>query len=71
MQPVRDKQIWCYYMYLFFILIGSFVCIQLFVGVIVKSFEDCKGRVCGIVCITDEQREWFDPSYAHTVIYIA
>eukprot|EP01036_Dinobryon_divergens_P025037 gene25037-33549_t len=58
MQPIRDNQIWWYYIYLFFILVGNFVCIQLFVGVIVQSFEDCKGKVSGIIFVTAEQQDW-------------
>ena len=59
MQPIRDNHIWWYYVYLVFILIGNFVCIQLFVGVIVKSFEDCNNRFTGASAyVTEEQLEW-------------
>ena len=58
MQPIRNNQIWWYYIYLIFILVANFIGIQLFIGVIVQSFSDCHGKVSGAVFLTEEQQEW-------------
>lgn len=59
MQPIRDNQIWWYYIYLVLILVGNFICIQLFVGVIVQNFQECKGKMSGSLFMTPEQQEWW------------
>jgi hypothetical protein len=58
MQPIRDLQLWWYYVYLVFILLGNFIGIQLFVGVMVNSFNESKLRVSGNLFLTEQQQEW-------------
>ena len=62
MEPIRDYNLVWYYVFFIFIIIGNFLCIQLFIGAITKSFNDNKALVIngGSAFLTKEQHEWIN-----------
>jgi hypothetical protein len=66
MQPVRDANRWWVVFFIFFMLIGSYFVLNLFIGVILNNFYQKSLRVSdedqfggsGSAFVTAEQREW-------------
>lgn len=58
MQPKRDADIIWYYVVVLFVICGFYLCIKLFVGVIVESFMHAKAHMGHDVTVTREQADW-------------
>jgi len=56
-QPVRDHDVIWLWAFFIFILLGSYLCVQLFVGVITDSFHKSRTEY-GSVTLSPEQQEW-------------
>jgi hypothetical protein len=59
MQPIDNtfSTMW-FFVFFIFITMGSFICMQLFVGAITASFEKSKMELGGLSYLTKEQQEW-------------
>ncbi|CAN0277135.1 unnamed protein product [Pylaiella littoralis] len=59
MQPIRDKNVMIVWFFMLFILIGSYLVMNLFVGVIIDNFNKMKSKAEGDgVLVTEEQQSW-------------
>jgi len=59
MQPVRGSNYGYIYFFIFFIVLGNFFALNLFVGVMIDNFEKTKFALQGdLVFMTPEQQEW-------------
>ncbi len=58
MQPVRDNQPGWVWFFMFFMVVGSFFAVNLFVGVVIDNFNQMKAKQGGSILLTDEQKEW-------------
>lgn len=58
LQPVRDAHIEWVFFCIFFMLVGSFLSLNLFVGVIIDNFNKCKTKMEGLSFLTPDQQEW-------------
>eukprot|EP00602_Paraphysomonas_sp_CaronLab_P008605 CAMPEP_0185034492 /NCGR_PEP_ID=MMETSP1103-20130426/24443_1 /TAXON_ID=36769 /ORGANISM="Paraphysomonas bandaiensis, Strain Caron Lab Isolate" /LENGTH=1644 /DNA_ID=CAMNT_0027571169 /DNA_START=197 /DNA_END=5132 /DNA_ORIENTATION=+ len=59
MQPIRDNQVEWIYFSIFFMMIGSYLALNLFVGVVIDNFNKMKAKVDGnLAFLTPEQQEW-------------
>ena len=45
-QPYRDAGFWYNWYFVFFIIVGSFITLNLFIGVIIDNFNMLKKKVC-------------------------
>jgi len=59
MQPIRDNAIAWIYFCIFFMMIGSYLALNLFVGVVIDNFNKMKAQFDGnLAYLTPEQQEW-------------
>eukprot|EP00752_Nemacystus_decipiens_P011295 g10037.t1 len=59
MQPIRDKQLMIVWFFMLFMLVGSYLVMNLFVGVIIDNFNKMKSKAEGDgVLVTEEQQSW-------------
>ena len=58
MQPIKDHNPSAYFFGYFFILVGSFFMLNLFVGVVIDTFTRLKNVSDGSMLQTDEQKNW-------------
>jgi voltage-dependent calcium channel L type alpha-1D len=59
MQPIRDNSIVWIYFCIFFMMIGSYLALNLFVGVVIDNFNKMKAQFDGnLAYLTPEQQEW-------------
>eukprot|EP01038_Epipyxis_sp_PR26KG_P020354 gene20354-28820_t len=58
MQPIRNINSLWYYATIIFILVGSVLCVQLFIGAITESFQKSEMQIGGLSFLSLEQREW-------------
>ena len=59
MQPIRDKNLEWIYFSILFMMIGSYLAVKLFVGVVIDNFNKMKAKVDGnLAFLTPEQQEW-------------
>jgi voltage-dependent calcium channel L type alpha-1D len=59
MQPILNSQIQWIYFSIFFMLIGSYLALNIFVGVVIDNFNKMKALVDGnLAFLTIEQQEW-------------
>jgi hypothetical protein len=59
MQPIKDNQLEWIYFCIFFMLIGSYLALNIFVGVVIDNFNKMKAKVDGnLAFLTPEQQEW-------------
>jgi len=58
MQPVRDNSPGWVWFFMFFMVVGSFFAVNLFVGVVIDNFNQMKAKQGGSILLTDEQKEW-------------
>lgn len=59
MQPIENNQIQWIYFCIFFMLIGSYLALKIFVGVLIDNFKKMKAKVDGnLAFLTPEQQEW-------------
>ncbi|KAH8054569.1 hypothetical protein JL721_10452 [Aureococcus anophagefferens] len=56
--PRRDENPGWYAVFLIFMLVGSFLFLNLFVGVVCDSFEKMRGDKGGDILVTDAQQDW-------------
>ena len=58
MQPIRDNtEAWVLF-FCFFIVMGSFFVLNLFVGVVCDTFTEMRAQFGGSFLLTDKQKEW-------------
>ena len=58
--PVNlSNQVWVIF-FIVFIIIGSFFLLNLFVGVVISTFNRQKEKIGGNNLLTDSQKEWID-----------
>lgn len=62
LQPIRDTNIYMYLYFVYFIVYGCFIFLNLFIGLIIVKFDDRKEKAGGSLrlCITEDQQEYFD-----------
>ncbi|CAM9574083.1 unnamed protein product, partial [Ectocarpus sp. 8 AP-2014] len=59
MQPIRDNRVMIVWFFMLFMLIGSYLVMNLFVGVIIDNFNKMKSKAEGDgVLVTEEQQSW-------------
>ena len=59
MQPIRDNSVVWIYFCIFFMMIGSYLALNLFVGVVIDNFNKMKAQFDGnLAYLTAEQQEW-------------
>ena len=59
MQPIRDNAVQWIYFCVFFLLIGTYLAMNLFVGVVIDNFNKMKAQFDGnLAFLTPEQQEW-------------
>ena len=59
MQPIRDNSVVWIYFCIFFMMIGSYLALNLFVGVVIDNFNKMKAQFDGnLAYLTPEQQEW-------------
>ena len=59
MQPIRDNNVAWIYFCIFFMMIGSYLALNLFVGVVIDNFNKMKAQFDGnLAYLTTEQQEW-------------
>ena len=58
LQPIRDNNPYYCLFFAFFIIVGSFVVMNLFVGVTIDKFNEMKEKQEKSVFLTDEQQSW-------------
>ncbi|CAM9376430.1 unnamed protein product, partial [Discosporangium mesarthrocarpum] len=59
MQPIRDNQLHRVWFFMVFMLVGSYLVMNLFVGVIIDNFNKMKSKAeGGGVLVTEEQQSW-------------
>jgi Ion transport protein. len=58
MQPVRDASPAWVFFFMFFIVVGSFFVMNLFVGVVIDNFNQMRDELGGLSLLTEEQRKW-------------
>lgn len=58
------QEYWVYF-FIFFMVIGSFFLINLFVGVVISSFNREKDSIGGNILLSERQKEWIE---THTVV---
>jgi hypothetical protein len=57
-EPIRDNKIFWIFFFLVFIVIGSLFIMNLFVGVVINTFNNEKEKLGKNELLTDDQREW-------------
>ena len=58
-QPQRDANPWMAFFFVFFVVMGAFFVMNLFVGVIIDKFNEMKEKAeGGSVFLTEEQKNW-------------
>ena len=60
LQPKKNENKYWQLFYVFFVIVGSFFIINLFVGVVVDAFNIEKEKLRGYFYLTGEQQEWVD-----------
>lgn len=58
--PKRNNAIGWTFFFILFIIIGSFFLLNLFVGVVISTYNSEKDRIGGNDLLTDKQKEWLD-----------
>jgi voltage-dependent calcium channel L type alpha-1D len=59
MQPIRDNSVEWIYFSILFMMIGSYLAMNLFVGVVIDNFNKMKAKVDGnMAFLTPDQQEW-------------
>eukprot|EP00752_Nemacystus_decipiens_P001936 g1865.t1 len=58
MQPIRDYALSRVWFFILFMLIGAYLVLNLFVGVVVDNFKKMSARAEGGLFATDNQRSW-------------
>ena len=58
MQPQRDHRIQWVFFFILFILFGSLFIMNLFVGVVINSFDEESKRLGKNYLLSDTQKEW-------------
>lgn len=56
--PQRDRNVWYTFFFLLFIILSSFIFMQLFVAVMMSSFLKVQASLGGLSFVTPEQRMW-------------
>lgn len=59
MQPRRNANNWAILYFLTFIFIGAMVALNLFVGVVVDSFQQLEKKLKCPVLLTESQQQWY------------
>lgn len=60
MQPIYDNKVQYIYYFIFFIVIGNFFCVNLFVGVLLNNYNKLLNEQGKKGLYTDSQREWIE-----------
>jgi len=55
----RETQFGCFF-FIFFIIVGSFFFLNLFVGVVISTFHSEHDKIGGNNLLTEKQKEWID-----------
>ena len=63
-QPIRDHNPLAALFYVFFIIIGGFFALNLFVGVVIDNFNDIRQEFAGRAFLTVSQKQWVDAQRA-------
>lgn len=60
-QPIREANIYMYFYFVFFVIIGSFFTLNLFIGVIIDNFNEQKKKTGGSleIFMTDDQKKYY------------
>jgi len=58
MQPIRDNAEGWVVFFCWFIIMGSFFVLNLFVGVVCDTFNEMRNEMGGLFLLTDTQKEW-------------
>jgi hypothetical protein len=57
---VSERSVFWTIFYIFFLIIGFFFFLNLFIGVVVTNFNTEKDKIGGNDLLTEKQREWID-----------
>lgn len=58
--PVHDNNLYWFLFFILFIIVGSFFLLNLFVGVVISTFNREKDKIGGNNLLTERQKSWLD-----------
>lgn len=60
-QPIREANIYMYFYFVFFVIVGSFFTLNLFIGVIIDNFNEQKKKTGGSleIFMTEDQKKYY------------